>query len=71
MGHNDHEVGPRIELECESCGELDLEAQSICCARCLDEKTVCFTCIPKNDERRIDPEWPWFCVLCQEAIDDE
>ena len=72
MGHNDHFDGPRIELDCDSCGELDLAAAMMTCARCLDDKPVCFTCISKDDARRIDrDEWPRFCAMCQEEMGDD
>lgn len=72
MGHNDHETGPRIELECDSCGELDLEAATMRCWRCLDDKTVCFACIEKDDERRFRSEDAvWFCAMCSEEMGDD
>lgn len=72
MGHNDHEPGPRIDLHCDSCGEMTLEAAFILCARCIDDKPVCFTCIPRDDQRRTDPdEWTRFCAACSEEMDDE
>ena len=72
MGHSDHYDGPGIDLECDSCGELDLEAAMIYCARCLETRAVCFNCIPKNDERRIDSEeWPRLCAMCQMELEDE
>ena len=72
MGHNDHFDGPGIDLHCDSCGELDLAASLMNCARCLDDKAVCFQCIPRDDQRRVDPdEWPRFCAMCQEEMDDE
>lgn len=70
MGTSDHFTEPRIELNCDSCGELDLEAAMIYCARCLESRAVCFQCIPKDDERRIDSEeWPRICAMCQMEIE--
>ena len=60
-----------IDMNCASCGELRLDAGLIACPVCGDEETVCFECIPKYDDHRIDPEMARHCTYCQEAMDDD
>jgi hypothetical protein len=71
MGHSDHEVGPRIDLECASCGEIRLDAAGMICPHCWEKQTVCFECIPKDDERRIDSEMGRLCSWCQDKFEGE
>lgn len=62
MGHSDHETGPRIDLNCDQCGDLNLYARWIYCIRCLDQVTVCFECMPK-DACQDEPEQV-LCSMC-------
>jgi hypothetical protein len=69
MGLMRDEAG--IDLNCASCGELRLDAKPMYCPVCGEPETVCFECIPKDDERRIDREDSRHCTYCQEAMDDD
>lgn len=65
-----HDAGG-IDLNCAHCGELRLDAGGMTCHSCGDVETVCFQCIDRSDNRRVELDDSWWCPVCSEALDDD